>query len=165
MDEALPKLLDRHRQVADRLLAGGTAEAAYRQVYPKAGKANAKSDAYKVLQRPEVKAYLTEQRAQAATRAGISAELVMCGLLKIAQDDSDPSTTGARVKAYAELAKLIGIVPKAGVELSSADDNIKVIFGCVPHDRRNKLTPQVGSEDVQRAAQAKRDAKKHDRAE
>jgi phage terminase small subunit len=76
-DKPLPKLQRRHKLFCDHYLTGMTGSDAYRQIEPDAGQGRARDGAYRILKRPEVKAYLAERRKDLSEATGVRAEQIV----------------------------------------------------------------------------------------
>ena len=74
---------------------------------------SAASQASELLKNPEVSTALALKRAELAARSGVSADLIVSGLLEEAQRMSPDGTAGARVAAWVALAKLLGMTETA----------------------------------------------------
>ena len=92
------------------LMSGKTQRQAY---YDAGGKAktdqSADASASEMLSNPKVKAFYDSLMDEVAEEAQVTVGMVVKGLLKEAQDNSEGSTQSARVSAWAHLGRHLGL--------------------------------------------------------
>lgn len=104
------------------------------QAYIRAGFSEklANTNAAKLLQNTTIAKAIEDARKEVSEKALITTEMVVKGLLKEAQDNSEGSTQSARVSAWAHLGKHIGMftdkVQHSGDPNNPINMNLKVVF-------------------------------------
>lgn len=123
------KLTDKEELFAQEVASGATQSAAYRKHYSvdnmKATSIHV--EASKLRNTPKVSLRIDELKAKAADVAIVDAAMVLRGLLNEAEDNTDGSSHGARVAAWAHLGKHLGMfVDKSEVK---TEGNISINIG------------------------------------
>ena len=104
------------------------------QAYIRAGFSEklANTNAAKLLQNTTIAKAIEDTRKKVSEKALITTEMVVKGLLKEAQDNSEGSTQSARVSAWAHLGKHMGMftdkVQHSGDPNNPINMNLKVVF-------------------------------------
>ncbi|NNH35731.1 terminase small subunit [Acinetobacter sp. NIPH 2377] len=104
------------------------------QAYIRAGFSEklANTNAAKLLQNTTIAKAIEDARKEVSEKALITTEMVVKGLLKEAQDNSEGSTQSARVSAWAHLGKHMGMftdkVQHSGDPNNPINMNLKVVF-------------------------------------
>ena len=104
------------------------------QAYIRAGFSEklANTNAAKLLQNTTIAKAIEDARKEVSEKALITTEMVVKGLLKEAQDNSEGSTQSARVSAWAHLGKHMGMftdkIQHSGDPNNPINMNLKVVF-------------------------------------
>jgi len=114
------KLNDRQKRAADEYLAGkGKTEAYHAAGYR--GK-TAHLLAWKLFERPEVKEYVAKKQAAMAKKLELKQEDIIAGLYEEATFKGEGSSHGARVNAWVQLGKNLGMF----AEKSETNVNVRI---------------------------------------
>lgn len=100
-------MLDRHKRFAEEYVLDGNGSTAYKRIYPNVADDSARSNAYKLLEREDIKQEIAKLQEERQKRVMWSADEILQQIRDIAT--SNTTSTSEKLKALELAAKSLGM--------------------------------------------------------
>ena len=121
-------MLDRHKRFVEEYILDGNGSAAYKRIYPNVADDSARSNAYKLLEREDIKQEIAKLQEERQKRVMWSADEILQQIRDIAT--SNTTSTSEKLKALEIAAKSLGMF-RDKVEHSG---NVSIVLGQTVED-------------------------------